>query len=220
MRSIRVAVIVGIAVAAVLGGMAWYSQVQRAPAPAESSAPPEQQSAPPASEAPGSGSSMDGQDIAPPPADLKPGLTWKIPANWSMREARPMRLATYGIPALSGDSTGAECAVFYFGAGQGGDAESNMDRWIAQFQHPGQPERARTEVGGLTVWRLRVSGDYLAPSGPQMESSGLQHDWELLAAIVNGPNGSVFFKLTGPRRTVEGNKHEFEDLLKTLKQSS
>jgi hypothetical protein len=50
-----------------------------------------------------------------------------------------------------------------------------------------------------------------------MESSGLEHDWALLGAIVDGPNGRVFFKLTGPRKTVDGSRREFENMLGTLK---
>jgi hypothetical protein len=209
--TMRTVVILVIAVAAVLGGMAWYSQVQRAPAPVAESAPPTDEPVP------GDGSSIGNQSIVPPPADAKPGLTWKVPANWSVREQRTMRVATYGIPALAGDAEGAECAVFYFGAGAGGDPEANMDRWVSQFDHPGQPERSRAQVAGFGVWRIRVAGDYLAPAGPQMESSGLEHDWALLGAIVDGPNGRVFFKLTGPRKTVDGSRKEFDDLLKTLK---
>ena len=160
-----------------------------------------------------------GAAVAEPPADASPGLAWKVPANWNTLEPRAMRLATYGIPALAGDSEGAECAVFYFGPSQGGGVQENLDRWVGQFEHPSQPERSNSQVAGFKVWRVRVNGDYLAPSGPMMQSTGTKKGYSLLGAIVEGPNGAVFFKMTGPFKTVHNSVKEFDDMLKTLRKS-
>ena len=51
-----------------------------------------------------------------------------------MQPTRPMRAATYRIPAAKGDTEGAELAVFYFGQGQGGAVDANVKRWVGQFQ--------------------------------------------------------------------------------------
>ncbi len=212
--SIRTIVIVVIVVMAFLGGIVWQSQMQKAQAPAPPAAT--EQAAPGADAGPGA---MGGQQVVPPPADASPGLVWKVPANWNTLEARPMRLATYGIPALGGDSEGAECAVFYFGPTQGGGAAENLDRWVGQFEHPSQPDRSQTEIAGFKVWRVHVRGAYLAPSGPMMQSTGSKAGYALLGAIVEGPAGRVFFKLTGPQKTVEGSKREFDDMLKSLRKS-
>ena len=42
--------------------------------------------------------------------------------------------------------------------------------------------------------------------------------YRLLGAIVEGPSGEVFFKLTGPAKTVAAAQGEFQTLLKSLKQ--
>src|SRR3989442_5734028 len=47
------------------------------------------------------------------PAD--PGIEWTPPSRWTAQSERPMRLATYLVPAAPGDREGAEGAVFYFG---------------------------------------------------------------------------------------------------------
>ena len=61
------------------------------------------------------------------------GISWSIPSGWSEQPPRQMRVATYAVPAASGDAEGGECAVFYFGNDQGGSVEANIDRWVAQF---------------------------------------------------------------------------------------
>jgi len=40
-----------------------------------------------------------------------------------------MRAATYTIVPAAGDTASAECVVYFFGAGQGGSVEANLDRW-------------------------------------------------------------------------------------------
>src|SRR5712664_3222342 len=65
------------------------------------------------------------------------GVSWTVPKRWTEEPRRAMRVATYRIPAAPKDSEPAECGVFYFGAGQGGEVASNVDRWISQFEgHP------------------------------------------------------------------------------------
>ena len=44
-----------------------------------------------------------------------------------------------------------------------------------------------------------------------------QPDHELLGAIVEGPAGSVFFKLTGPAATVNAATAGFERMLASLR---
>ena len=62
------------------------------------------------------------------------GIRWSIPNGWNEQPPRQMRVATYAVPAASGDAEGGECAVFYFGNDQGGGVEANIDRWVAQFE--------------------------------------------------------------------------------------
>lgn len=150
------------------------------------------------------------------------GVTWTAPKSWEAQPARQMRAATYKTPAAKGDSEGAELAVFYFGEGQGGAVDPNIQRWIGQFtQADGTPSSARAKqkketVAGFVTSRVEVTGTY-ASGGMGMGPPTNKPDFELLGAIVEGPKGSVFFKLIGPKKTVEGARKDFQALLKSLK---
>jgi hypothetical protein len=133
-----------------------------------------------------------------------------------------MRAATYRVPATSGDKEDGECAVFFFGPGQGGGVEANIERWIGQFEQPdGKPsgERAKRQkemINGLSVTTIDLSGTY-AGGGPMMGGAGQKKaGYRLLGAIVEGPQAAIFFKLTGPAASVEAARGEFGDLLKSL----
>jgi hypothetical protein len=49
-----------------------------------------------------------------------------------------------------------------------------------------------------------------------MQSRGEKPDYRLLGAIVEAPQGNVFFKLTGPRATVAGAKDAFDGLVSSI----
>jgi len=168
---------------------------------------------PPAAGSAGQGMPEPASDAAP--AD--PGIEWTAPSRWAAQPERPMRLATYLVPAAPGDREGAECAVFYFGPNQGGGVEPNIERWVSQFEHATAPSRSSLKAGGLEIARVKVAGTYLAPGGPAMESQGKKSGYLLLGAIVTGPGGQVFFKLTGPDKTVEAASAEFDRLLASLR---
>lgn len=134
-----------------------------------------------------------------------------------------MRAATYQVPSAAGDTEGGECAVFYFGPGQGGSVQANIDRWIAQFEQPdGKPsadraKQGRETIGGLSVTKIDLSGTFLG-GGPAMGAGGAKKPgYRLLGAIVEAPDGPVFFKLTGPVNTVRSAEKEFEGMLVSLK---
>ena len=143
------------------------------------------------------------------------GVKWSAPAAWRLQAARPMRVATYEIPAAPGSELG-ECGVFHFGKGQGGSVEDNLARWVAQFEPAAPPKKALRTVNGLRIHTVDVSGTYLASGGPMMQSQAKKPGYRLLGAIVEGPQGLVFFKCTGPAATIGKAQADFESLVGSL----
>ncbi len=132
-----------------------------------------------------------------------------------------MRVATYRITAASGDPEDAECAAYFFGAGQGGTVEANLDRWATQFAGadglPAHAERGEQTIAGLKVWTISVLGTYLAAGGPMGTVSQEKSGYRMLGAIVEAPQGLVFFKLTGPEKTVRAAEAAFHGMLASLR---
>jgi hypothetical protein len=155
-------------------------------------------------------------------AEQAAGLSWTAPAAWTAQGERPMRAATYVIPAAKGDKEPAELAVFFFGQDQGGPPDANVKRWIDQFRKAdgSSAESAATvkkdKLAGLPATTLDVKGTYLG-GGPQMGSGPPKAGYRLLGAIVEGPGGNLFFKLTGPEKTVAEAATPFRKMLEGIK---
>jgi len=143
------------------------------------------------------------------------GVRWTVPARWQSAGAKPMRAATYTIPGATAADNG-ECGVFFFGTGQGGGVEENLQRWAGQFEGATTPKKSEKTVNGLKVHLISLSGTYLSPSGPMMQSGGKKPGWSLSGAIVEAPDGNVFFKCVGPAATIQKAQPEIDELLKSV----
>jgi hypothetical protein len=148
------------------------------------------------------------------------GLKWTTPTGWKTEGEKPMRAATYSISPVAGDTASAECVVYFFGNGQGGSVEANLDRWKGQVHGPdGKPSEAKIAkrtIHGLAVTTIDSSGEYSGMGGPMAASRTVQSNYRLLGAIVEGPDGNVFIKFTGPAKTIAANQAAFEQLLNSF----
>ena len=153
-------------------------------------------------------------------ADGAAGIHWTVPSTWKAQAQRAMRVATYDVPPAAGDKDAGECAVYSFGSGQGGAIDANIQRWIGQFEATGgKPPAADTKkrtINGFAVTTIDVSGTYLGMGGPMAGSHASQPNYRLLGAIVEAPQGNVFFKFTGPKKTVTAHQAEFDKLLASI----
>ena len=134
-----------------------------------------------------------------------------------------MRVAQYRLPRAEGDSADANLVVYYFGPGQGGSVEANLDRWIGQMQQPdgsSSKSKAKTEnitVNQMPVTLLDVTGNYTESmmgggggGGQQIQGLARMH-----AAVIETSKGAYYVKLVGPEKTVTRHDASFMEFIKS-----
>ena len=136
-------------------------------------------------------------------------LRSKIPEGWTTEKpTSDMRVAQYKLPKAEGDREDALLVVYYFGQGQGGSSQANIDRWINQMKQPdGSSSKEKAKTGTMTVNGLQVStvdvlGNYSGGMSPDSAPADSKSIYRLRAAVVDTPKGSYFVKLTGPEKTI------------------
>jgi hypothetical protein len=144
-----------------------------------------------------------------------PGARVDRPEGWVFRApSSSMRLAEAEIPGPGGP---ALLTVFFFGAGGGGGIDANLQRWAGQIEtDPGvETVRDSFEVDGYTISTIGVAGTLL-PSrmggGPTEPAPGSR----LQGAVIEGPGGPWFFKMTGPAETVLDAAPAFDAMLRSI----
>jgi hypothetical protein len=146
-------------------------------------------------------------------------ITWVDPPAFKrVPPSNPMRKASYVVPRAAGDAEDGELTVFYFGPGQGGSIDANVDRWVKQFSEvkPGDVRRADREANGLRQHTVELESGTFS-SGMPGGASKPKQNYGLIGGIVETPSGAYFFKLTGPSKTVKQAKPDFYKLLDSIK---
>lgn len=128
-----------------------------------------------------------------------------------------MRTAEYIVPG-EGDADAAEIVVFFFGPGQGGDIQPNIDRWQQQFlteddQLP-EPIVTKHETDGMPVTIVELEGRFRAMGAPSYLP-----DRKAIQTIIDADVGRVFVRLVGPRETVDRHHAAFQEMILGLKRS-
>ena len=143
-------------------------------------------------------------------------LSAVAPKGWvAQQPSSSMRVAQYGLSGPAGEAT---LGIFFFGPGQGGSVEANIERWFGQFkQEDGQPAQGRRwtrQVGDIAITGVDVSGTFSGGMG--MGNAEPQTGYRMLGAIAVHRSGTVFFKMTGPAQTVEQWAASFDEFLGSL----
>lgn len=140
-------------------------------------------------------------------------FTFKRPAAWDWVETTSaMRKAQLKVTDTKTKES-AEVVFFYFGAGGGGGTKANVDRWLGQFQDASKPKAEEVTIGKTKVTYVQTEGTYLSglPSGAKTPMP----NHALLGAIMEGEEGSVFIKLTGPKALAKTAEADFKKMVES-----
>lgn len=151
------------------------------------------------------------------------GLLFTAPEGWvEETPASSMRKAQFRLPRAGGDPEDGELVVFHF-PGQGGSNLANVKRWVGQFSAEGAADGPKNSkvtertANGVAMILVDVLGTYRPSSGPMMQPGDPKQGYRMLAVIARTPSGPWFFKLTGPRKTIDKWHQDFLVFLDTIR---
>ncbi|HSE30348.1 MAG TPA: hypothetical protein VLA93_02100 [Pyrinomonadaceae bacterium] len=163
------------------------------------------------------------QTAAPATQSASGNLTFTAPESWVVEKTSSnMRIAQYKLPKDGGDTEDASLVLYYFGQGQGGGTQANIDRWISQIHQADgsdSKDKAKSEtltVNGLKVTMVDVSGTYSAEMSPGSGEFTSKPNYRLRGAVIETPKGSYFAKLTGPEKTLAHWDQAFRDYVNSF----
>ena len=129
-----------------------------------------------------------------------------------------MRLAEFVAPTPAGN---ADVVVYYFGSGQGGDVDANLERWRGQFSNPdGKPvfEKSTSEtVGAIKLTIAEFRGTYARGIGTGGNGEAARPNNTLLAVIADTAAGTMYFQLFGDSKAVDAARDAYMAFVRGLK---
>lgn len=152
------------------------------------------------------------------------GITFVPPSAWQDLGASGMRQAQFRLPAVSGDSAPGEVNIFYFGPQSGGGVEANLQRWVGQITlaEGVDPKEATTRdtftADGMAGHVVAINGSYKSGGRPMGGGGTLLPGYRLVGVVLEGPQGSLFFKLTGPLATAKAMESDLMGMVRRAHQ--
>lgn len=143
-------------------------------------------------------------------------FTFQKPASFKLKATPPGGMRAAQLDYAGADGKNAETIFFFFGQGQGGGTQSNVDRWLGMFQEPKDKINSKTEkkkVGSGEVTYVEGEGTFMSgmPGGARTPQPGTK----LLGAILESPNGNVYVRMTGPIATVKAADADFRKMVES-----
>lgn len=144
-----------------------------------------------------------------------------LPDSWVAEAPKSeMRQLQFKIPATDGTGEGAEFVVYFFGPGQGGTLEANIERWQSQFTNPDgaavEPEITPIGTDALPATLVQLRGGYGRSVG-MGPSDDVLADRMLLAGVVESPEGNLYPQLHGPADLVAAQRDGFITFVQGLR---
>ncbi len=144
------------------------------------------------------------------------GIRAPKPASWIEHPPQsPMHETTFAVPGAGGGEA-AQIVVFYFGVGQGGPIDANIERWKNQFRSPegyaAEPEVRELEIDGMAVTLVELEGEYMA-----MGTRWYTPHQRFISAIVDTPDQKrIFIRFVGDDATVTAHRDAFLEMIENM----
>jgi len=144
-------------------------------------------------------------------------FTFEFGVPWIRQQVTsPMRAGQLTYDLEGDELEDVDVILYYFGEGQGGGTQANIDRWVGQFDGTPESNTEAIDVGDRKITVLTARGTYMESSGgPFSGNKTPKPNYTMLAAILPSEKGAVFLKLTGPDDSVEAMKDAFMEFAKS-----
>jgi hypothetical protein len=149
-------------------------------------------------------------------------LNFTIPSKWQIGPVEsPARGGQWLVPPLHGQGDSGEVVVFYFSPGVGGTAKENIEAWIGTMfnaeGHPAAAEVKHHETAGFKISQVILFGTYNQFISLPGVPPGPRPNYGLLGAVIENPQGNIYWRFTGPEALITANLPLFNKIIDSVK---
>ena len=141
-------------------------------------------------------------------------LDWERPGSWVRELPKGMRLASFNIVEKGRT---ASCTIVQL-AGQGGDMEANIQRWMGQLKmvrFDSEEMSAFLKRQDTLVTATGQRGIYVDLT--KVMTGDMTASESILGAVIPLEKSTVFVKMMGPKTILKNQEEAFRSLCESLK---
>ncbi len=148
-------------------------------------------------------------------------VEWTAPPGWDIQPStKPTRIVECTLEQNGPGGAPVQFIVMYGGDDQPDPMKlkiANFTRWQTFFHEDQAPQTTHPDHDGLKIERTRVHGEFQGQ--PSLGNSELitEANWTMIMGYVEGPNGSILFRMQGPDAIIKANEAKLDQFLASLK---
>jgi hypothetical protein len=136
------------------------------------------------------------------------GLRFQHPVDWVCLQAPALPIKAQMVVPSKGDLQPADITFSHSGQALGDGVHKNIELWLNQFDDKTDSGKfEQVSLGGRKVHIIYVEG--FLRSAMDVRVAAECGNYSLLGAIVEGPEGLISVKMTGPKATVTESREKF-----------
>lgn len=141
-------------------------------------------------------------------------FSMEIPSGWKNQDVQSSMRLTKFVPD---SDPKLEIIGFYFGD-QPNMVEGNINRWKGQFSNVA--DFNKEQVANDQVTYVRINGTFKKKPFPMAQEYKEVEDYMMLASIIPSSEGPYFFKVTGPKASLEKEIENFKSFMDSYRKES
>ncbi len=187
----------------------------------EGQSPPEP-AARPASDVPKEKPSVgSAAEVAPSWLRANAPFEWTQPPGWDLQPStKPMRLFECTLDPNGPGKAPVQFLLLYAGDDQPDPMKvktATFTRWETFFHEDAPPQTTNPDHDGIKIVRNKIHGTF--EGQPSLGNSEMIHEdgWTLIGGWMEGPNGSLMFRMQGPDAVIKANESKLDQFLSSLR---
>jgi len=186
--------------------------------------------------------SLEGQSPAPPPEPVTSGLpkeppppnsamaaspawlranspvAWTCPQGWEETQStKPQRLVEFTLEQNGPGNAPVQFLILNGADDHPAARMASITRWETFYREDQAPQSTTTEQNGVKVTKMRIHGEYEGQNAIGQGDVIKEANWTMICGYVEGPDGSILYKVQGPDAIMKTHEARIDQLLASMR---
>lgn len=145
-------------------------------------------------------------------------IAWTCPQGWEETQStKPQRLVEFTLEQNGPGNAPVQFLVLNGADDHPAARMASITRWETFYREDTAPQTTTTEQNGVKVTKMRVHGDYEGQNAIGQGDVIKEANWTMICGWVEGPDGSILFKVQGPDAVIKAHEARIDALLASMR---
>jgi hypothetical protein len=145
-------------------------------------------------------------------------VAWTCPQGWEETQStKPQRLVEFTLEQNGPGNSPVQFLILNGADEHPAARMASITRWQTFYREDEGQQTTTTEQNGVKVTRMRTHGEYEGQNAIGTGDVIKEANWTMICGFVEGPDGSILFKVQGPDAIIKTHQARIDQLLASMR---